>query len=304
MTDSKDKLKVWWDGQILNFNEAKVPVLNHSMQYGSGIFEGIRAYETQKGTSIFRLKDHVKRFFRGMKIYDIKIKYSETEVQNAIKTIVRENGFKSCYIRPFVFYYDDNIQLPTEGKMTSLYIVPLPLGKYIENNNGIRCKISSWIRIDSYILPVQAKASGNYINSLLAVKEAKASGFDEAIMMDREGYIAEGSAENIFVVKDDRLLTPSLDSSILEGITRDTVISIAKSDGIKVEERKIHREELITADEVFICGTAAEITPVINVDGINIGTGKEGKITKMLRERYMDVVRGNDHNFEEWMDYL
>lgn len=151
---------------------------------------------------------------------------------------------------------------------------------------------------------MQAKASGNYINSLLAVKDAKPSGFDEAIMMDRDGYIAEGSAENIFVVKDGRLLTPSSESSILERITRDTVISIAKRDDIDVEERKIHREELITADEVFICGTAAEITPAINVDGIQVGTGKEGKITKKLKERYLDVVRGNDRNFEEWIDYL
>ncbi len=301
MTDSKDKIKVWWDGNILNFNEAKVPILNHSMQYGSGIFEGIRAYDTPRGTSIFRLRDHVKRFFNSMNIYNIKIRYSENEVEEAIRVIVKENNFRSCYIRPFVFYYDDNIQLPVEGKMTSLYIVPLPLNKYIENSNGIKCKISSWVRIDSHILPVQAKASGNYINSLLAVQEAKASGFDEAIMMDREGYVTEGSAENIFLVKDGRLLTPSLDSNILEGITRDSIVKIAKSIGIEVEERKIHREELMTADEVFLCGTAAEVTPVVNIDGIKIGEGEEGPITGNLRNKYVDVVKGKDDNFRDWL---
>lgn len=304
MIDSKDNIKVWWDGNILNFNEAKVPILNHSMQYGSGIFEGIRAYDTETGTSIFRLKDHVKRFFRGMKVYDIKIGYSEEEVEAAIIDVVRKNNFKSCYIRPFVFYYDDNIQLPTDGKKTSLYIVPIPLGKYIENIDGIRCKISSWVRIDSYVLPVQAKASGNYINSLLAVKEARASGFDEAIMLDRDGYVAEGSAENIFIVKDKELLTPPLDSSILEGITRDTIIELAKENGIPVRERKVHREELITADEVFICGTAAEITPVVDIDGIIIGNGKEGSITRTLRFKYLDIVHGKDKNFKKWMHYI
>ncbi|MGC8609221.1 MAG: branched-chain amino acid transaminase [Thermoplasmata archaeon] len=304
MADSKENIKVWWDGKIKPFNEAKVPILNHSMQYGSGIFEGIRAYETPKGPSIFRLKEHVRRFFRSAKIYDIEIKYSQEEVIDAIKEIVRENGFRNCYIRPFIFYYDDNIQLPTEGKKTSLYIVPFPLANYIENSSGIKCKISSWVRIDSYVLPVQAKASGNYINSLLAIKEAKASGFDEAIMMDRDGYVAEGSAENIFIVKDGIIMTPSMDSSILEGITRDSLISISEKYGFKVKERKIHREELITADEVFICGTAAEVTPVKNIDGIKIGDGKEGKVTKILREKYFNAVRGRDQNFEEWMEYV
>lgn len=304
MISSKENIKVWWDGKVLGFNEAKVPILNHSMQYGSGIFEGIRAYDTPRGTAILRLSDHVKRLFRSAKIYGMNLKYSRTDVESAIKQVVKINNFKSCYIRPFIFYYDDNIQLPTEGKKISLYIVAIPFDKYIENEKGIRCKVSSWVRIDSYVLPVQAKASGNYINSLLAVKEARTAGFDEAIMLDRDGYVAEGSAENIFIVKDEKIITPSLDSSILEGITRDSIISIAKKDGLLVEERKVHREELATADEIFLCGTAAEITPVTNVDGEVIGDGLEGPVTRKLRERYTNIIKGNDPDFIKWLEYL
>ncbi len=304
MGNSKDNIKVWWDGKILPFQEAKVPILNHSMQYGSGIFEGIRAYETDRGVAIFRLEDHVRRFLRSMKIYRMVSEYGEMEIINAILEIVKANNFENCYIRPFIFYFDDNIPLPVEGKKTSLYIVPLPMGKYLENASGLKCKISSWTRINSDSLPIQAKASGNYLNSLIAVMEARENGFDEAIMIDRDGYVGEGSAENLFLVEDGMLFTPSLDSSALKGITRDTIIRIAKMTDLEVQERRIHREELYTADEVFLCGTAIEIAGVINVDGRMVGNGKEGVITRRLRERYGEVVRGKFAVDPGWLNFV
>ncbi len=307
-SDSADrsKLKVWLDGRLMNYYDAKVPILTHSLQYGSGMFEGIRAYETEKGTAIFRLKDHVKRFFRTAKIYQIDLGYSESAIEKAIIECVVQSRLSSCYIRPFAFYNSDRVGLATHGTDVSVYVAAVPFGAYYGKgrDSGIRCKTTTWRRINSEILPVEAKGSGNYLNSLMAHKEAIRSGFDEAIMLSAQGRIAEGPAENIFLYMNDYLMTPDYSADILIGITRDSIIEIARSIGIEVLEVEMHKEELYTADEVFFTGTAAEITPIVNVDGVDVGDGKPGKITKRLAREYTDVVLGKNSRFAKWLTYI
>jgi branched-chain amino acid aminotransferase len=299
-------LKVWYDGKMLNYDDAKVPILTHSLQYGSGIFEGIRAYKTNKGRIIFRLKEHVKRFVESAKIVYMNLNYSEEEIYNAIIKVVKANNIDPCYIRPFAFYNTDQLGLSAYGKKISVFIAAVPLGSYFGSGKekGIKCKISSWHRINSNILSVRAKASGNYVNSLLGNYEAKYAGFDEAIFISNEGYIAEGSAENIFMVKNNKIITPDEGSDILYGITRDSIIKIADAIGIEVNERRIHKDEIYTADELFFSGTAAEITPITEVDGIKIGNGKVGPITEMISEKFFNIINGEDELFEEWLTYV
>lgn len=298
-------LKVWLNGSIVVYDRAKVPILTHSMQYGSGIFEGIRAYQAEKGTAIFRLKEHVKRFMESAKIYSMDIGYDAHEIENAVIETVRINKLKSCYIRPFAFYSDDRIGLDVSGKKISVFIAAVPFSDYFGNDGkGLKAKVSSWRRINSDILPVAAKASGNYINSIISSIEAKASGFDEAILLSGSGHVSEGSAENIFLVKNGAIVTPHKASDILLGITRDTVIKLGEASGIVVDERSIHREELYTADEIFFSGTAAGIAPIVNVDGISIGSGRVGSITKMIAEKYAEARSGNNPDFEEWVTYV
>lgn len=305
MTKKNPSLCVWLDNKVIKSGDAKVPILTHSLQYGSGIFEGMRAYETDKGTAIFKLDEHVQRLINSLKIYSMSLAYSQRQIKEAIIRIVKANKLNSCYIRPFAFYNDSRIGVSAFGKKVSLFIAAVPFGKYFSNaERGIRCKISSWHRINSNILPVEAKASGNYLNSVIANNEAKISGFDEAILLSYDGYVAEGSSENIFLVKDNILLTPDRGSDILLGITRDSVIKIAESIGIEVRERLIHREELYTADELFFTGTAAEITPIINVDGATIGTGGVGPITKTLTRAFDDIAHGRNRDFEHWLTYI
>ncbi|MCL4411415.1 branched-chain amino acid transaminase [Candidatus Marsarchaeota archaeon] len=297
---------VWLDGKIVSYEEAKVPILTHSLQYGSGIFEGIRAYQTKKGAAIFRLPEHVKRFQHSAKIYSMELGRSDGELSRAIIDTVKANGLDSCYIRPFAFYNDDKIGMSTTGKKISVYIAAVPFGAYFgaAKERGIRCKVSSWRRINSDILPVEAKASGNYINSIMANNEARASGFDEAILLSSNGYVAEGPGENIFIVKDGELITPGISSDILLGITRDSLIEIADKLGINVAQRELHHEELYTADEAFFAGTAAEITPIVNIDGMGIGEGKPGRITMMLSKKYDSIVRGNEKAYARWLTYV
>jgi branched-chain amino acid aminotransferase len=298
-----NNLKVWLDGKIIDYNEAKVPILTHSLQYGSGIFEGIRAYKTNTGSAVFRLKDHVKRFFDTAKIYSMDLGFSKDDIEKAIVDVVRVNKLDSCYIRPFAFYSNDGIGMSTAGKHVSVFIAAVPFGAYFGSgiDKGIKCKISSWRRINSDILPIRAKASGNYINSIIAGNEAHASGFDEAILLSHNGYIAEGPGENIFLVRNGKLLTPGEESDILFGVTRDSLIKIAKKEGIEVIEASLHKEALYIADEVFFAGTAAEVTPITNVDGMTIGDGSVGQITKRLASRYRDIVSGNDNEYMEWL---
>ncbi|EET89855.1 MAG: branched-chain amino acid transaminase [Candidatus Micrarchaeales archaeon] len=299
----KSNLKVWLNGKILDYGGAKVPILTHSLQYGSGIFEGIRAYKTESGPAIFRLSDHVRRFIETAKIYSINLGYGAKEIENAIIEVVLQNKLDSCYIRPFAFYDDDDIGISVANKHVSVYIAAIPFGKYFGSakDAGIRCKISSWKRINSDILPIRAKASGNYINSIIAGNEARASGYDEAILLSHNGYVAEGPGENIFIVRNGRLLTPGADSDILFGVTRDTIIKVAPKLGIPVMEGNIHKEELYIAEEAFFSGTAAEITPIINIDGIKIGSGSSGQITKKISEYYESIVSGKAPESKDWL---
>ncbi|MCL4320412.1 MAG: branched-chain amino acid transaminase [Candidatus Thermoplasmatota archaeon] len=302
MTDEKLS---WLNGNFIDEEKAVVPIMTHSLQYGSGIFEGIRGYETPKGTEIFRLKEHVKRFFNTAKIYGMNLGFSEGDIEKAIIEVVRRNKLKSCYIRPFAFYDDHSVGVGTAGKKISVYIGAFPFGKYFSAaDTGLKCKVSSWHRMESSILPIEAKASGNYLNSVIAMREAKASGFDEAILTSRDGYVAEGPGENIFIVKDGALLTPGRDSQILLGITRNTIIELMKENGMQVIERFIHREELYTADEAFFVGTAAEVTPILNIDGITIGDGKVGSITKKVWETYFNLVQGKSNTHQDYLTYV
>lgn len=306
MTTPYSSLKVWFDGKTMGFDEATVPVTVHSLQYGSGIFEGIRAYRTEKGAAVFKLKEHTRRFFDTAKIYGMNLGYSQDEINRAIVELIDENHLDSCYIRPFAFYNDVRVGLGTEGKKISVYIATLPMGSYFGDaqEKGARCKTSSWRRINSDILPVRAKASGNYLNSILTSREVKSAGFDEAILLSGNGYLAEGPGENIFLARDGKLFTPGTSADILGGITRDTLIEVARDMGIEVVEREIHREEIYVADEAFFCGTAAEVTPISSVDGINVGEGGVGPLTKKIGGMYNRIVSGKEQKYGNWLTYV
>ncbi len=297
-------LKVWFDGEILDYEKVKVPVLTHSLQYGSGIFEGIRAYNTDKGPAIFRLREHIERFLNSAKIYHMDLRYKKEELEKAVVEVVRENKLNECYIRPFAFYNDDQIGLSPFGKKVSVFIAAVPFGKYLSLDGGTKCKISTWKRISSETLPIQAKASGNYLNSIIANLEAKFAGYDEAILLGQNGYVAEGAGENIFLVKNSTIITPGPQADILMGVTRDTIMQISNFLGYTVVERNVHKEELYTADEVFFTGTAAEITPIVNIDGIKIGDGNVGNVTKKIRETYYNIVHGKVKEFEHFLTYV
>jgi branched-chain amino acid aminotransferase len=296
----------WLDNKMVKRKDATVPILTHSMQYGSGIFEGIRAYKTPKGTAIFRLDDHIKRFFRSARIYSMNLNYTQGDIHEAILKVARQNKVDSCYIRPFAFYNDDNIGISTAGKNISVFIAAIPFGAYFGKGkeNGIKCRISSWQRINSLILPPEAKASGNYINSIIANLDAVSAGADEAILTSFDGYVAEGPGENIFIVQEGKLVTPSREADILLGITRDSIIKIAEYIGLEVTERNIHKEELYICEEAFFAGTAAEITPITSIDSRKVGSGKPGPVTKILADEYVKIVSGNNKEFENWLTYV
>lgn len=301
-----ENTKIWFDGEMSDYSEVKVPLLTHSLQYGSGIFEGIRAYDAGGTAAIFRLDDHVDRFMKSARIYRMDHSFSRGQIRQGIIDVVKENDLKACYIRPFAFFNDDSISLSTAGKKVSICIIAVPFGNYFgdEFNKGVTCKVSGWRRINSDILPIQSKASGNYLNSLAAMGEALAAGFDEAILLSRNGFIAEGPGQNIFLVKDGKLLTPGLESDILFGITRFSVIEMAEKMGIDVVERQLHRDELYTCDEAFFCGTAAEVTPIVDVDGIRVGNGKPGELTEKISKAYMQIVTGKDNDFSHWLTHV
>ncbi len=299
-------MKVWLNGKIIGIEEASISPLAHSVQYGSGVFEGIRSYETQNGTAIFRLMEHVGRLLKSAKTCYINLGYKEAEIREAIIKTVKANGLGACYIRPFAYVSEEGIGLSSYRKGTSMLIMALPFGSYFGagKDKGIRCAVTSINRINSSVLPVQAKVSGNYVNSALANAEARIAGADEAILLSSSGHVSEGPGENIFLVEGNKLVTPGEDSDVLLGITRDSIIKIAEASGIEVEERSVHKEELYTCSELFFTGTAAEITPIVEVDGIKVGNGKPGPITKMLSGKYSGVVTGKDTMFEGWLTYL
>jgi len=293
---------VWFDGKYVPTEKAQVPITTHAIHYGTSIFEGIRAYWNGKNLYVFRLDEHVKRFRRSGQFYNISLNFSDKVISDAITGICRKNKIKkSCYIRPFYFVGDYGINLHvTEKSPTNVAIFTFLFGDLF-NKNGISAGVVSWRKFSDKSTPSQAKMGGNYLNSIIATQEAKRNGVDEAILLDHNGNVSEAPGENIFIVKDGQLLTPSLASSALEGITRDAVIKIARDLDIEVVERDIARSELVMSDEIFLTGTAAEITPIISMDSKKIGNGKSGKITKKMMQEYTDIVMNRNDNYSHWL---
>ena len=293
---------VWFDGKYVTLDKAKVPVTTHAIHYGTSIFEGIRAYWNSKNLFVFRLEDHMKRFRNSGKFYSISLNFTNKQIENAIINLCKKNNMKkSCYIRPFYFVGDYGINLHvTEKAPTNVAIFMFPFGDLF-NKKGITAGVSSWRKFSVSSTPPQAKMGGNYLNSILATQEAKRNGYDEAILLDKLGNVSEAPGENIFIVKDDEIITPPLSSSALAGITRDSIFELAKDRGYKVVIREITRSELYIADEVFLSGTAAEITPIIRIDQNIIGNGKVGIITSELISDYTDVVMNRNKKYSEWL---
>ena len=293
---------VWFDGKIVKDEDAKVPVMTHAIHYGTSVFEGLRGYWNSKNLFIFRLDDHIKRFRNSGKVYSISLRFTDKEIANAIIDLCKKNNVKeSCYIRPFYFVGKHGINLHvTENTPTHAAVVMFPFGELF-NKNGIKVGVSSWRRIHDISTPPLAKMGGNYLNSILATQESKRNGYDEAVLLDHLGNISEAPGENIFIIRDGKLLTPPPSSSALEGITKDSVIKIAKDLGYQTVEREIPRTEIYFSDEVFLTGTAAEITPVISVDGKTIGDGKVGKITGKIRTTYSDITIGKNKKYSKWI---
>ena len=293
---------VWFDGKLVRDEDAKVPVMTHAIHYGTSVFEGLRGYWNSKNLNIFRLQDHIKRFRNSGKVYSIALRFTDKEIANAIIQICKKNNVKeSCYIRPFYFVGKHGINLHvTENTPTHTAIVMFPFGELF-NRNGIKVGISSWRRIHDISTPPLAKMGGNYLNSILATQESKRNGYDEAILLDHLGNISEAPGENIFIIRDEKLLTPPPSSSALEGITKDSVVKIAEDLGYQIVEREIPRTEIYFADEVFLTGTAAEISPVISIDGKRVGDGKVGKITENIRKVYSDITMGKNKKYSKWI---
>jgi len=293
---------VWFDGKYVLTEKANVPITTHAIHYGTSIFEGIRAYWNGENLYVFRLDEHVKRFRRSGQFYNISLNFSDGEITDAIVGICKKNKIKkSCYIRPFYFVGDYGINLHvTEKAPTNVAIFTFPFGDLF-NKNGITAKVVSWRKFSDTSTPSQAKMGGNYLNSIIATQEAKRNDVDEAILLDHHGNVSEAPGENIFIVREGQLSTPSLASSALEGITRDAIIKIAKDLDVDVTERDITRSELTISDEVFLTGTAAEITPVIEIDSKKIGNGKPGDITMKMMQEYTDIVMNKNNNYSYWL---
>jgi len=303
----KEVGKIWMNGKLVPFKNAKVHVLTHALHYSTAVFEGIRCYNTSNGSAIFRLPEHVDRFFNSAKLYGMKIRYTKKQIINAIIRTVKASGLKECYIRPIAYYGYGTMGLtPTLNKVdVSISCWEWKMGESKAGKfSGAKCKISKWVRIDSRSQPMRAKSAANYSNAALARVEALKSGYDEAIMLNYNGKVAEGSAENIFIVKNGIIKTPPLDADILNGITRDSVIRLIKADRIKLIQKNITLKELLKADEVFMTGTAAEVKSVTKINKTSIGNGKVGKITKTLQKSFIDIVMGNDDRFTSWLRYI
>ncbi len=295
--------KIWMDGNFVYWDKANVHILTHTLHYGLGVFEGIRCYETRSGPAIFRINEHIERLFNSAHIFLMDIPYSIEKIKVAVIETVRVNKIKECYIRPIAYIGYGAMGLYPKGNPINVAIAVWPWGTYLGDKglkNGIRVKISSFIRNHVNSNMSRGKVCGYYINSQLAKKEAISCGYDEALLLDTEGYVSEGSGENIFIVRNGILKTTPL-TSILEGVTRDSIIEIAHDEGIEVREKRFTRDELYIADEAFFTGTAAEVTPIREVDGRKIGTGKPGNITKRLQSIFFDIVRGRNKNYESWL---
>ncbi|OGQ06703.1 MAG: branched chain amino acid aminotransferase [Deltaproteobacteria bacterium RIFCSPLOWO2_12_FULL_40_28] len=299
---------IWMDGKLIKWDEANVHILTHTLHYGLGVFEGIRCYECVDGKSaIFRLNDHIQRLFDSAHINLIKIPYSKIQLMDATKEVIRANKLKSAYIRPIAFMGDGEMGLHATTNPIRVAIAAWPWGTYLGEDgvkNGIRAKISSFTRPTVNSIMNKSKTCGNYINSIWAKREALASGYEEAIMLDNEGYISEATGENFFMVKNGVVHTPALGNSILDGITRATLLTYLKDQKIQTIEERITRDQAYLADEVFVCGTAAEITPIREIDDRTIGTGKPGPLTKKIQEFYFGVIRGKHSKYAEWLAFI
>ncbi|MBK1733779.1 branched chain amino acid aminotransferase [Halorhodospira abdelmalekii] len=294
---------IWFDGEMIPWREARVHCLTHTLHYGMGVFEGLRAYATDQGPAIFRLPEHTRRLFNSAKILGMEIQHSPDAINQACIEAVRSNKLASAYIRPMSFYGSEGMGLHAEGLRTHTIVAAWEWGSYLGAENrecGIRVQTSSFTRHHVNIAMCRAKANGNYMNSMLAVQEAARAGCDEALLLDVDGFVCEGSGENFFMVRDGVLYTPTL-TSALEGITRATVMQLAAEEGIEVCERRITRDEVYVADEAFFTGTAAEVTPIRELDGRTIGNGCRGPMTERLQRRYFDLVEGRDARHQEWL---
>ena len=296
--------KIWMDGALVDWRDAKIHVLTHTLHYGCGAFEGVRAYNTVHGTAIFRLREHTERLFNSAKILRMKIPYDFEQVAEAQREVVRANQLESCYIRPLTWIGSEKLGVSPKGNTIHLMIAAWAWGAYLGDEGlarGIRVKTSSYTRHHVNITMTQAKATSNYSNSILANMEATDDGYDEALLLDASGFVSEGAGENVFVVKNGVVYTPDLSAGALNGITRNTVFAICQDLGLKLVEKRITRDEIYIADEAFFTGTAAEVTPIRELDRVEIGAGSRGPITEKIQAAFFDIVNGRNARYAEWL---
>ena len=298
---------IWHNGEFVAWEDAKIHVLTHGLHYGTGVFEGIRCYETERGPAVFRHREHLDRLERSAALYYMDLPYTVEQLRAATCELITRNGLASCYIRPIAYRGYGHMGLNPLEAPVDVSIAVWPWGAYLGEEgtrDGVRAKVSSWERISSRSLIPQAKASGQYLNSVLAKIESVKAGYDEAILLDEQGLVAECSGENLFTVRDGEIATPPLSASILDGINRRSVIQIARDLGYTVTEREVTRTELYMADEVFLTGTAAELVPVREIDDHSVGTGKPGEITRVLQPAFQDALYGRNERYLEWLDFV
>ena len=296
--------KIWMDGELVDWRDAKIHVLSHTLHYGCGAFEGVRAYDTVNGTAIFRLQEHTERLFNSAKILRMKIPFSQEEVNEVQRTVVRENNLKSGYIRPLTWIGSQKLGVSPKGNQIHLMVAAWTWGAYLGEDGmkrGIRVKTSSYTRHHVNITMTQAKAVSNYTNSILANMEALDDGYDEALLLDASGFVSEGAGENLFIIKGGMIYTPDLSAGALNGITRNTVFHIAKDLGLEIVQKRITRDEIYIADEAFFTGTAAEVTPIRELDRIEIGAGSRGPITEKIQSAFFDIVNGRNAKYAHWL---
>ena len=294
---------IWFDGKLVDWRDAKIHVLTHSLHYGMGVFEGVRAYKTVSGTAIFRLAEHTRRLFNSAHIFQMKLPYTPEQMMDAQKEVVRANALESCYLRPIAWIGSEKLGVSPRGNTIHVAVAAWPWGAYLGEDGlakGIRVKTSSFTRHHVNASLVRAKASGYYVNSILANQEVTAHGYDEALLLDTEGYVSEGAGENVFLVRDGVVYTPDV-ASCLDGITRNSVITMARDMGLTVIEKRITRDEMYCADEAFFTGTAAEITPIRELDDRQIGAGTRGPVTGRLQSLFFDVVGGKSDRYASWL---
>ncbi|WP_256288854.1 branched-chain amino acid transaminase [Halobellus inordinatus] len=306
--DEMDVETIWQDGSFVDWDDATVHVLTHGLHYGSGVFEGVRCYDTENGPAIFRWEEHLDRFYESTKPYEMDIPFSRGELTEATLELIRREELRSCYIRPVAFYGYGSLGVSPKDNPVNVAIAAWPWGAYLGEEaleQGVDVMISSWRKHASSQIPTNAKTTGLYVNSLLAGEEARRNGYTEAIVLNKEGNVAEGPGENIFLVRDGEIYTPGLSESILDGITRNTVIELARERGYTVHDQAtISRGELNTADELFFSGTAAEVTPIRKVDNVVIGDGSRGPVTEELQQAFFDLVERRDDAHDEWFTYV